>query len=145
MISWLLGSQAPPWYYLRDIFSDYRNAGIYINNKNEIEIIKVSDLDDFFIPTSVLLHAKYLKELKPYYIKLEKYVAFPIFDINAIKILIQGKGWRSIEYYYCDNFIGGWVLYDCTNCEEKQMLHLQVSRDLGTEDLVKAHLKIYNS
>ncbi|MCI2415215.1 MAG: hypothetical protein MPF33_08270 [Candidatus Aramenus sp.] len=140
MISWLIGSKAESWYYLKELLQDYRNVGVYVNEEGEIELVKVSDLDDFFLPTGVLIHPRNLRYLKPFYLKLEKYVAFPLFDLRAIRKLVERKGWRAVEYYLGEEFQGGWVVYDCEGCEEKQRLHLEVGK---VGDPVEVHLQIY--
>ncbi|MCY0874485.1 hypothetical protein D1867_08310 [Acidianus infernus] len=144
MLSFLVGSPAPSWYDLKDIFEDYRSVAVYVDDKGNIEMIKVSSLDDCFLQTSVLVNPAYLKKLKPYYIKLPNFVAFPIFSLKILRKMIEMKYWRAIEYYSGNEFIGGWVLYDCKNCEEKQMLHLQVTAN-NDEELYLKHLSIYNS
>ncbi len=144
MLSFLVGSPAPSWYDLRDILEEYKSVAVYVDDKGNIEMIKVSSLDDCFLPTSVLVNVGYLKRLKPYYIKLPNFVAFPIFNLKVLRKMIEMKSWRAIEYYSKEEFIGGWVLYDCKNCEEKQMLHLQVNAK-NEEELYLKHLSIYNS
>ncbi|QGA55139.1 hypothetical protein GFS03_11430 [Sulfolobus sp. E5-1-F] len=146
MISWLLGSQAPPWSYLEDLFQDYRNVAVYVDNGGIVQTIKVSDIDEFYTPFSVLIHAKYFKYYSPYYIKLEKMVAFPTISEKVANYLIAKKGWKGIKYYYGDEFLGAWVIYDCTKCRDKQRAHLEISRlTINDDEIIEAHLKIYNS
>lgn len=146
MLSWLLGSPAPPWNYLKDMFEDYRNVGIYVNKNTTIEMIKVSDIDEFHAPTSVLVSGYYLLTLKPYYLKLKKFVAFPSTRIKVVEELVKRKGWRAMKYYYGDQFLVAWVIYDCEDCLEKQRLHLEINEeDYTDEELIKKHLEIYNS
>ncbi len=142
MISWLIGSKAESWYYLEEMLQDYRNVGVYVNEEGEIEMVKVSDIDDFFLPTGVLIHPRNLKYLKPFYLKLEKYVAFPLFDLKAIRRLVERKGWRAVEYYQGEEFQGGWVVYDCDKCIEKQRLHIEA---WNSGQPLEAHLRIYES
>lgn len=145
MLSFLIGSPAPSWYDLRDMFEDYKNVAVYTDFNGNIEMIKVSDIDEFFLPTSVILHPEYLVKLKVCYLKMRKYVAFPVFNLNAIKKLVENKNWRAIEYYEQDQFKGGWVLYDCDRkeCEEKQMSHLMVNPLADYTELISKHLRIY--
>jgi len=146
MISWLLGSPPPPWHYLDDVFQEYSNVAVYLNAYGNIEIIKVSDIDEFHAPTSVLISGYYLLTLKPYYIKLRKFVAFPTRRLPVIKRLIKYPRWRSMEYSYKDEFLIGWLIYDCDNCKEKQRLHLEVNEEIMSDDeIVEKHLQIYNS
>lgn len=146
MISWLIGSPPPPWHYLRDLFQDYGNVAVYLNAYGNIEIVKVSDIDEFHTPTSVLISGYHLLTLKPYFLKLRKYVAFPTRRLSVIRTLIKQPHWRSMEYYYKEDFLVGWVLYDCHECYEKQRLHLEIEEDnLTDEEIIQKHLKIYNS
>lgn len=146
MISWLVGSPPPPWHYLNDIFQDYRNVGVYVNAYGNIEIVKVSDIDEFHITTSVLISGYYLLTLRPYYLKLKKYVAFPTRRLSVIKKFLELSRWRAMEYYDKNEFLIGWVIYDCEDCYEKQRLHLEVEEDnLTDEEITKKHLQIYNS
>ncbi|AAK40389.1 hypothetical protein SULI_05105 [Saccharolobus solfataricus] len=146
MISWLLGSQPSPWSFLEDLFQDYRNVAIYVDNNNIVQIVKVSDIDEFYTPFSVLIHAKYFKNYSPYYIKLEKMVAFPTTNEKVADSLLIKEGWRGIKYYYGDEFLGAWILYDCIKCRDKQRSHLEISKlSISEDETIKAHLRIYNS
>ncbi|AAY79637.1 hypothetical protein [Sulfolobus acidocaldarius] len=146
MLSWIIGSPAPPWHYLRDMFEDYNNVGVYVDSKGNIQLIKVSEFDEFHITTSVLISGYHLLTLKPYYIKLRKYVAFTTTRLNVVKELIKNRNWRSMEYYYGDEFVYAWVIYSCEMCEEKQRLHLEVNEEkLNDDELLSKHLEIYNS
>ncbi|ARM74926.1 hypothetical protein [Acidianus manzaensis] len=142
MLSFLIGSPAPSWYDLKDIFEEYSNVAVYVDKDNKIEIIKVSDVNDFFLPTSVLLDPSYLNKLKVYYLKLKKYVAFPSFNLELIRYFVQFEKWRAMEYYCGDTFKGGWIIYDCEGekCEQKQMKHLRLDDSL---DSIKEHMKIF--
>lgn len=146
MISWLLGSPPPPWHYLDDLFQDYRNVAVYLNAYGNIELIKVSDIDEFHSPTSVLVSGYYLLTLKPYYVKMKKFVAFPTRRLSVIRELVKMPKWRAMEFYYKDEFLVGWVIYDCEDCHEKQRLHLEVEEEgMTDEEIIKKHLSIYNS
>jgi len=146
MISWLIGSPAPPWQYLNEMFEDYRNVGVYVNAYGNIEAVKVSDFDEFHTNTSVLLSGYYLLTLKPYYLKLKKFVAFPTRRLSVIKRFLEYKHWRAMEYYDKDKFLVAWVIYDCEDCYEKQRLHLQVEEDYMTdEEIFEKHMQIYSS
>ncbi len=146
MLSWLIGSPSPPWTDLDDIFEDYRNVAIYVDDQEIVQLVKVSDIDDFYSQFSVLIHPKYFKKYKVYYLKMEKYVAFPTTSENIIKFLVNLKGWRGIRYYYNDEFLGGWVLYDCERCREKQRTHLSFKEEERSfSEVINFHLKIYNS
>ncbi|WP_338599439.1 hypothetical protein V6M85_09935 [Sulfolobus tengchongensis] len=146
MISWLLGSEAPSWSYLSDLFQDYRNVAVYTDHNNIIQIVKVSDIDEFYTQFSVLVHAKYFKSYNLYYIKLQRFVTFPTIYEEVANYFINLKGWRGIKYYYNDEFLGAWLLYDCYNCKEKQRAHLEINRSSKIiDELIKAHLRIYNS
>jgi len=146
MISWLIGSPAPPWQYLNDIFEGYRNVGVYVNVYGNIEIVKVSDIDEFYTNTSVLISGYHLLTLKPHYLKLKKYVAFPTRRLPVIKRFLQYKNWRAMEYYDKDKFLVGWIIYECEDCYEKQKLHLQIEEDNMTdEEIFEKHFQIYNS
>ncbi|BFH72710.1 hypothetical protein SJAV_06540 [Sulfurisphaera javensis] len=146
MISWLIGSSPPPWHYLNDLFKDYRNVAVYLNVYGNIELVKVSDIDEFYAPTSVLISGYHLLTLKPYYIKLKKFIAFPSKRLKVIRSLISRQKWRAMEFYYKEEFLVGWIIYDCEDCIEKQRLHLEVDEDhLTDEEIIERHLKIYNS
>ncbi|MFP3347171.1 MAG: hypothetical protein RXR17_07055 [Sulfolobaceae archaeon] len=146
MLSWILGSPAPSWHYLRDMFEDYRNVAVYLDSKGKVELVKVSDLDEFHTPTSVLVNGYYLLTLKPYYIKMKKFVAFPTTRLKVVKELLKNYGWRAMEFYYGEQFLNAWVVYDCEDCEERQRLHLEVNEEeLKDEELIKKHLDIYRS
>ncbi|BDC00194.1 hypothetical protein [Saccharolobus caldissimus] len=145
MLSWLLGSPALPWSDLEDIFQEYNNVAVYIDNGGLIQMIKVSDIDEFYTQFSVLIHPKYFKTYKLYYIKLRKFVAFPTLREDLADYLISLKGWRGIKYYYSDEFLGAWILYDCINCRDKQRAHLQIDEKGKLKDIVNRHLEIYNS
>ncbi|AWR96445.1 hypothetical protein DFR86_02025 [Acidianus sulfidivorans JP7] len=144
MLSFLIGSPAPSWYDLKDMFQDYSNVAVYVNDDNNIEMIKVSDIDDFFLPTSVLVDPEYLKKMHVYYLKMRKYVAFPTFNLQVVRYLVQLKRWRAIEYYSEDHFKGSWVLYDCEGekCEEKQIKHLKIKDCYNS---INEHIKIFES
>lgn len=145
MLSFLLGSPAPPWYDLKEMFEEHRNVAVYTDSNGNIVMIKVSDIDEFFFPTTVLAHPAYLRRLKVYYLKMAKYVAFPIFSLNALRKLVENKNWRAMEFYVQEEFVGGWVLYDCEGekCEGKQISHLAINPFSSDSEVIASHLKIY--
>ncbi len=146
MMSLLLGSKPKSWEYLDDIFADYRNAGVYVNEEGVIEVVKVSDVDEFQEPTSVLLPPSYLEKLRPFYLKLARFVAFPTKRLEVAERLTQFWGWRAYEQFIDWKFVGAWVLYDCENCKDKQRRHLQINENgMSIEEIVRKHLEIYNS
>lgn len=146
MMSLLLGTKPRSWQHVDDIFADYRNAGVYVNQEGLIEIVKVTDIDDFQEPTSVLLPPSYLEKLKPFYIKMARFVAFPTKHLDIAERLSQFRGWRAYEEFVDWKFVGAWVIYDCENCKEKQRRHLEVKEDgLSIEEIIRKHLEIYNS
>ncbi|MEM0131932.1 MAG: hypothetical protein QXW30_05015 [Saccharolobus sp.] len=146
MISWLIGSRVLPWSYLEDIFADYNNVAVYTDFNDVIQLVKVSDINEFYTQFSVLLHAKYFKQYNLYYIKLKNYVAFPTVYEDVVDALVNLNGWRAIKYYYSDEFLGAWLLYDCIECREKQRAHLEANKNSkSSKELIEAHLKIYNS
>ncbi|EZQ04807.1 hypothetical protein CM19_07430 [Candidatus Acidianus copahuensis] len=144
MLSLLIGSPCPAWEDIKDIMQDYPNAAVYIDGNDTIQLVKVTDVDEFYVTTSVLVSPRYLKTTKLKYIKLSKYVAFPSFDEKVIKKLKELKSWHAIEYYEGDTFIGGWLLYDCRDCERKQKMHLEVNVDLPTDEMIKRHIQIHD-
>ncbi|MCY0859311.1 MAG: hypothetical protein OWQ54_02650 [Sulfolobaceae archaeon] len=146
MMSLLLGSKPKSWEYLDDVFADYRNAGVYVNEEGVIEVVKVSDIDEFQEPTSVLLPPSYLEKLRPFYLKLARFVAFPTKRLEVAERLTQFWGWRAYEQFIDWKFVGAWVLYDCENCKSKQKEHLEINENgLSIEEIVRKHLEIYNS
>ncbi|AEB95662.1 MAG: hypothetical protein QXR57_06840 [Metallosphaera sp.] len=126
MISWLLGSKVRDWAYFREMFQDFENVAVYSSAQGVIEIVKVSDLDPLHSQVTVLIHPRNLNKLVISYLKLKDYVAFPVFNLKDLRELAQRRRWRAIEYYYLWEFEGGWVLYDCKNCEDEQRLQINV-------------------
>ncbi|AWR99138.1 hypothetical protein [Metallosphaera hakonensis] len=143
MISWLVGSQVPTWEYMRDLFEDVENVAVYANQNNVVELIKMSDIEPLHSQVTVLIHPKNIGLLKPAYLKLRDYVAFPVFDLSVLRRLVSKKSWRGIEYYYQWEFQGGWALYDCRECESKQRAHLDVNPT--DPEAEKKHLEILSS
>jgi hypothetical protein len=141
MISWLTGVRNPSWEYLRDLFQDHRGVAVYTNAEGEVEIVKVSDHPTMYGPTSVLIDPRNLGRLKVSFLKLEDMVVFPLMNQEGVKALLNFRGWRAVEYFEGDQFLGAWVGYDCEVCEERQRSHLNV--DPFSPSSVNEHLRIF--
>ncbi|MEM1626716.1 MAG: hypothetical protein QXV69_05470 [Sulfolobaceae archaeon] len=146
MLNWLLGSKPPSWRELDEIFSDYRCVSVYVNKKDGIiSSIKVSDVEQFYSSASVLVQPKYLRILRPIFIKFPNYVIIPTLSENIYKNLIIKNKWRGFSQYVDNEFVGGWLLYECyeAECREKQYLHLQISEDRHSErEVIEYHIAI---
>lgn len=150
MISWLLGSTPPSWKELDEIFKDYISAIVYVNKEGKIDTIKISDVLQYYYSASVFVRPKYLRILKPIYIKHPNFVAFPTLNENVYKNLIKYAKWRAYIDYQNNEFLGAWILYDCNIdgdlCREKQYFHIQINESfLSLDKIVKYHLLVFNN
>jgi len=142
MINWLLGSKPPTWKELDEIFNDYYSAAVYVNKDGLINSVKVSDVDQFYSSASVLVQPKYLRFLRPIFIKFPNYVVIPTLSEKVYKNLVIKEKWRGFSEYVDGEFMGGWLLYSCTHkeCREKQYLHLQILEGEFDElEVIKFH------
>ena len=55
MLSWLIGEKAKDWAFYRDVFEDYPNASVYVDENDVVKVIKVSDIGEYWGVGTVIL------------------------------------------------------------------------------------------
>ncbi len=147
MLSWLMGKKAKDWDYYESIFEDYPNACIYVDEDGTIKVIKVSDIDEFWGIGTVILEWGKIPKLTPWFVKMEHYVAIPTAKEEVYKKLVRDLGLKGFASYEPE-FGGGFAIYECKNCLEKQRKHFEIFRkenDLSPEQVIEEHLKVMKS
>ncbi len=149
MFSWIIGDVARDWEYYESVFEDYPNASVYVDSQNRVEIVKVSDIGEYYGVGTVLLHWGREPRLRPWFVKMERYVAIPTCIEEVYKELVRKRGLYGIANYGPD-FEGGFAVYECVNCKEKQRKHFEIffaESEMDPKEVVRRHLELmgYNS
>ena len=101
------------------------------NCKNHVNALK--KLEFFFLPKIMCICLSRFKKNKNYYTKNEKYIEFPINNLDMNKYIVYKDGKNYIydifavsEHYggregghytaICQNYDGNWYSYDDSNC-----------------------------
>ena len=146
MLSWIIGDTAKDWDYYESLFEDYANASVYVDSEMRVEIVKVSDIGEYYGVGTVLLHWGRDPKLTPWYVKMEDYVAIPTSIEVVYRELVRKRGMYGIANYG-PKFEGGFAVYQCRNCREKQRRHFEVffrENALTPEEVVRLHLEIFS-
>ncbi|MCY0850307.1 hypothetical protein [Sulfuracidifex metallicus] len=143
-MQWLIDSLEMSWDDYSSIFEDYRNAAVYVDRiTRRVQVVKVSDIDDFYSNFSVLLQGGYLNKYEPVYIKMAKYVAFPTRRERIALMMVQKHNWRRVSYYIEWKHVASWVVKICESCEKEQKAHMQVLESgLSDEETVRIHTSL---
>jgi hypothetical protein len=144
MLSWLIGEKARDWAFYRDVFEDYPNASVYVDENDVVKVTRVSDIGEYWGVGTVILEWGKRPKLTPKFVKMEHYVAIPT-SIEEVYVALVRKGrMRGVASYEPD-FGGGFAIYECERCEEKQMAHFEVflaESSTPPDEVVKRHLRI---
>ncbi|BBD71773.1 hypothetical protein HS1genome_0162 [Sulfodiicoccus acidiphilus] len=142
MLSWIVGTKFSSWSEMSDIFADYRNAAVYVDSEDIIQMIKVGEFDDFYTQYSVLLSPSYLKRLRVRYLKMMTYAAFPVFDQEIYESMVYLPKVKGRASYGKVGFEGGWIVYPCEGCQEAQRLHLELHLSAEKQlEILMLHLR----
>jgi hypothetical protein len=139
--------KSPTWEELESIFSDYSSVAVYEDHQGNIQVVKISQFEEFNNPYKVLIHPSSLRRLRLSFVKFPHFVAFPTLRKGVASSLLEIKGWHGISYYSGEEFVGAWLLYRCNCCRETQRLHLELNESefKTDEELKEIHLSIFNA